>query len=200
MYKPADCSTNQSWRHVKEALGIIFHHLSFMVVLISMKGKSPEESSDFIGEMLDVLRAIVSAVRDKHIYLRVKNCLHGKNMGWASLVLVCLDSLLNKMVMFVANVFHAQGAVVSSLYFLWIHLIFSRRQCVGVASFPSELWRDHRLIIVHDTQVMPPKVTCEQHVSRGGRGSTLGLELWWRTPYLQERLLYLLTQRGTLQL
>lgn len=37
-----------------------------------MKGKSPEESSDFIGEMLDVLRAFVSAVRDKHVYLRVK--------------------------------------------------------------------------------------------------------------------------------
>lgn len=43
-----------------------------------MKGKSPEESSNLIGEMSDVLRAIVSAVREKHVYLRVKNCLHGK--------------------------------------------------------------------------------------------------------------------------
>lgn len=37
-----------------------------------MKGKSPEESLDFIGEMSDVFRAIVSVVREKHVYLRVK--------------------------------------------------------------------------------------------------------------------------------
>lgn len=38
------------------------------MVLISMKGKSPEESSDFIGEMSDMLRAIVSAVRETCIF------------------------------------------------------------------------------------------------------------------------------------
>lgn len=89
MYKPAGCSSNQS--------------LSFMVVLISMKGKSPEGSSDFIGEMLDVLRAIVSAVRQTCIFKSKKTACMVKKKHGMSLVLVFLASLLNKMVMFVAN-------------------------------------------------------------------------------------------------